>query len=80
MATGEVKVIKRRMGRPRTRPPIRRVTLELNKRLLDNVEFEARMSGKTLRYVVETALHNWFYGGDSDEYSAKPTNSDNAGD
>jgi Arc/MetJ family transcription regulator len=46
-----------RRGRPRTRPPVRRVTLELDAALLDVVE---RAAGESpLRAIVETALQAW---------------------
>ena len=46
-------------GRRRTRPPVRRVTLELEEALL--VEVEATVLGGTdpLRAIVEAALRDW---------------------
>lgn len=44
-------------GRPRTRPPVRRVTLELDQVLLDGIEVAAGAS--SLRLIVEEALQLW---------------------
>jgi len=44
-------------GRPRTRPPVRRVTLELDEALLAGVEIAAGAS--PLRVIVEAGLQMW---------------------
>jgi hypothetical protein len=49
---------KKPYGRPRTRPPVRRVTLELDEELLTDV-VEAAAGASPLRVIVEAGLRLW---------------------
>jgi len=46
-------------GRRRTRPPVRRVTLELEEALLVSVEATVLGGTDPLRAIVEMALRDW---------------------
>lgn len=47
---------KRRPGRPRTRPPVRRITLELDAQLAEQIEQFARDVHMSLTEVIQNIL------------------------
>ncbi len=63
----------RKPGRPRTRPPVRRVTLELDEELLADV-IELAAGASPLRVIVEAGLQMWL---DQQRQSHQQSGADN---